>query len=43
MFKNSFEKIYQEWVSKVQSTFKFSPKSMNAMFKEFDTVSNEKE
>ena len=34
--KNNFEKMYQEWVQKVQNHFKFSPKHMNKLFKQLD-------
>jgi hypothetical protein len=28
--------MYQTWVQKVQSNFKFNPKNMNKLFKEID-------
>lgn len=31
-----FDKMYQAWVQKVQSHFKFNPKNMNRLFKEVD-------
>lgn len=33
LVRNNFEKMYQEWVQKVQNHFKFSPKHMNKLFK----------
>lgn len=33
LVKNNFDKMYQEWVQKVQNHFKFSPKNMNKLFK----------
>lgn len=36
LVKSNFEKMYQEWVQKVQNHFKFSPKNMNKLFKELD-------
>lgn len=31
--------MYQTWVQKVQSHFKFNPKSMNRLFRDLDTSS----
>ena len=28
--------MYQTWVQKVQNNFKFNPKNMNKLFKDFD-------
>ena len=33
LVKSNFDKMYQEWVIKVQNHFKFSPKHMNKLFK----------
>ena len=32
----NFDKMYQTWVQKVQNNFKFNPKNMNKLFKDFD-------
>lgn len=40
LVRNNFEKMYQEWVQKVQNHFKFSPKHMNKLFKELDKGKN---
>jgi hypothetical protein len=33
LVRSNFDKMYQEWVQKVQNNFKFSPKHMNRLFK----------
>ncbi len=40
LVRSNFEKMYQEWVQKVQNHFKFSPKNMNKLFKELDKAKN---
>lgn len=31
--KGNFDKMYQNWVQKVQNHFKFNPKNMNRLFR----------
>ena len=33
--RSNFDKMYQTWVQKVQAHFKFNPKNMNRLFREF--------
>lgn len=35
--------MYQAWVQKVQNNFKFNPKNMNRLFKEFDNNKKDKQ
>lgn len=32
----NYDQMYQEWVDKMKSSFKFSPKNMNKLFREMD-------
>jgi hypothetical protein len=38
IIRNNFDRMYQTWVQKVQSHFKFNPKSMNRLFRDLDTT-----
>jgi hypothetical protein len=42
IIKNNFDRMYQTWVQKVQGHFKFNPKTMNRLFREFDTAPTDK-
>jgi hypothetical protein len=42
IIRNNFDRMYQTWVQKVQGHFKFNPKTMNRLFREFDTTANDK-
>ena len=37
IIRNGFDKMYQTWVNRVSSNFRFNPKNMNKIFKEYDT------
>jgi hypothetical protein len=37
IIKHNFDRMYQTWVGRVSTNFKFNPKSMNRIFKDFDT------
>jgi hypothetical protein len=42
IIRNNFDRMYQTWVQKVQSHFKFNPKTMNRLFRELDTARTDK-
>lgn len=42
IIRNNFDRMYQTWVQKVQSHFKFNPKSMNRLFRELDTSQSDR-
>jgi hypothetical protein len=42
IIKNNFDRMYQAWVQRVSSSFKFNPKSMNKVFKEFEAKHKDK-
>lgn len=35
---SNYDKMYQEWVERMKTHFKFSPKNMNKLFRELDIV-----
>ena len=41
IIRGGFDRVYQAWVGKVSGNFKFNPKSINRIFKEYDTVKQE--
>lgn len=43
IIKSGFDRMYQTWVNRVSNNFKFNPKSMNRIFKEYDVKHNEKQ
>lgn len=42
IIRNGFDKMYQTWVQRVSSSFKFNPKTMNRVFKEFEAKQKDK-
>lgn len=41
IIRNGFDRMYQTWVQRVSANFKFNPKNMNRIFKEFDSKQHE--